>query len=193
MKAIVAINQSERRSFYYFLLLFACLSISWPIQSQVRTPYFRANDYYGAWPKVHLDQMTLNCSEWNEVFEDVFDGNTLDLNVWKYADPLPIKDIESINSEQNVSVNNGDLIIKAKYEEITEHDPKFGNITRNASAGCIESKQEFHTGKYEARIKFGESNYIYNTFWLGGRGGEIDVVDNGLRKYFDNGNYKWGE
>ena len=125
------------------------------------------------------------------VFEDDFNGDSLDITKWKYG--RSGKRRCGYNAESQVSVENGNLIIRQKY-----FDGEFGP---GWYAGVIRTKQEFIRGYFEIRCICNETrrfntdrlNPFWSAFWLstmpprtpykaesslGGPGGaEIDVIE----------------
>lgn len=116
------------------------------------------------------------------VWNDEFDGDTLDLTKWSYE----INDYGGGNNElqyytdKNALLNGGILSITAKYENY---------LTRDYTSSRIVSKNkgDFTYGIVEARIKVPAGLGTWSAFWMmptvsryGGwpDSGEIDIMEN---------------
>lgn len=94
------------------------------------------------------------------IFEDNFDGNTLDSTKWGYElGDVRNNESQTYRAENNVSVENGSLVITAKKED-------FG--TKHWTSGSItgQHKFEFTYGRVEAKIKFPDIPGSFPAFWL---------------------------
>lgn len=147
-------------------------------------------------PIKELDDSSDNEIDWTLSWNDEFDGDTLDLSKWKYdtGNYIQSNDGEWVsgwgNNElqyyqpDNVYLQNGNLIIEARKEMITdEHD------TYNYTSGKITTDSLFSQkyGRFEARMKLPEGQGFWPAFWLmpqdetyGGwaSSGEIDIMEN---------------
>ena len=116
------------------------------------------------------------------VFEDDFDGDTLDLSKWEYRSSGPRRC--GFNSPAQVRVENGHLILRQEYRD-GEYGPGW-------YAGMIRAKQRFLRGYFEIRCICSEAlpGGFWSAFWIqannpytpeisrGGPGGaEIDVIE----------------
>lgn len=116
------------------------------------------------------------------VYSDEFDGTTLDLSKWDiqlgYA-PNQEKEYYT-DSSNNIRVENGNLIITAKKEQIV--------TDRNYSSGRIYSKSKgfIKYGKVEARISVPSGVGTWPAFWMmpqssvygsWPKSGEIDIME----------------
>ena len=148
--------------------------------------------------------------EWELYWSDEFDGNTLNLDNWSYEVG---KTGFYTENEENVTVQNGKLIITARHE-----NPK-NNKGLKFSTGAVNSahKFSFQYGRLEfrARLPYGEG--VFPALWTMGdyylttsdekgwpRCGEIDVMEfigggSEAEKYTDPANkistfnLHWGE
>jgi beta-glucanase (GH16 family) len=120
------------------------------------------------------------------VWQDEFNETSLNTNAWNYdlGNGCPNlcgwgnNELEYY-TEENVSFNDGKLVITAKEESISGYNFSSAKIhTRN--------KQTFTYGKFEARIKLPTGQGIWPAFWLlfndptyGGwpTSGEIDIAE----------------
>jgi len=125
------------------------------------------------------------------VFEDNFDGNSLDLSKWfpetgVIRDPF-FKDQKAWHLPENIEVSNGTLKIIAKKptnpiigKVVTSWEPYIFKIdTFDYTTGEIYSNQKFYYGKYEARCRMPKGKGFWPAFWtFGGPGwNEIDFFE----------------
>ncbi|MHB9142812.1 MAG: family 16 glycosylhydrolase [Paludibacter sp.] len=118
---------------------------------------------------------------YNLVYDDEFNGDTLDLAKWNiqvgYA---PNQEQEYYTNGDNIRVENGNLIITAKKENIV--------TDRNYSSGRIYSKSKgfLKYGKVEARISVPSGAGTWPAFWMmpqssvygsWPKSGEIDIME----------------
>lgn len=87
------------------------------------------------------------------VFNDEFDGTSLDTNRWGYrlADKLL-----SAQQQENVSVKDGNLVIALRKESVRG---------KNYTGGGVISRQKFVYGYYEARFKTPPAEGWHTAFW----------------------------
>ena len=118
---------------------------------------------------------------WKLVFEDNFDGTTLDTSLWYntqpwgqfHPDTFPI-----IFLPENVSVHDGHLWLILKKDGNRHYVPNLGDsFTYPYSAGMIWSKKRFKYGIFEARIKIPKERELWSAFWLYGSGQYGDEID----------------
>ncbi len=135
--------------------------------------------------------------DWTLLWYDDFTGNTLDTEIWNTAsgrdkDGWGNREFQVYDSD-NISVENGNLIITAKSEETEEWgwwcDPNEENGWEqhvcDVTSGKIDSKKKksFKYGKIEARMKVPSGSGMWPAFWLLGedfgwpKNGEIDVME----------------
>lgn len=117
------------------------------------------------------------------VFEDDFNGDTLDLTKWSYRATGPRRC--GYNSPDRVRVENGNLILSQKYCE--------GEFGEGWYGGMIKANPRFCRGYFEIRCICNEHHRngdFWSAFWLqadhpyepelslGGPGGaEIDIIE----------------
>lgn len=87
------------------------------------------------------------------VFEDDFNGGKLDMQKWGFR--LGDKMLSALQPE-NVSVNNGNLVIALRKESVRGKD---------YTAGGVISRQRFVYGYYEARFKTPPAEGWHTAFW----------------------------
>ena len=122
--------------------------------------------------------------QYNLVWSDEFDGNSLDLTNWTYDIGTGSQfglngwgNNESqyyTNSTNNVSVDNGMLTITARQENLGGQPYTSGRIK-------TLNKQYWTYGKIEARMKLPTGQGIWPAFWMLPEGqfwpGEIDIME----------------
>lgn len=141
-----------------------------------------------------------NTNPWILVFEENFDGDSLDLSKWRYGNGVHIR---YCNNEQqyytngdNIEVSNGILKLIAKKETVYEKVVDW--LSDNEHLDCdgvdngknkryfyytsanIETIKKFSYGKYEARIKIAKGKGFWPAFWMYGGDpiyNEIDVFE----------------
>jgi len=116
---------------------------------------------------------------WNLVFEEEFNGTSLDLSTWEYqvgSGGWGNNELQYYTSGSNVQVSNGTLKIIAQQS---------GNVY-TSSRIRTKNKADFRYGRLEARIKMPIGQGIWPAFWMmptddvyGGwpSSGEIDIVE----------------
>lgn len=121
---------------------------------------------------------------WNLVFEDNFDGNSLNASKWTTfypygpngSDNCPYcrthGDEGQIYKDNNVIVANGILKL------ITKNEPSvWQGLSRNFTSGMIYSNQSFpNYSKFEIRCKLPYGR-VWPAFWMFGGTTEIDVFE----------------
>lgn len=155
---------------------------------------------YGQHGCAHTDKITqgydVNCNfnPYMLIFEDNFDGNSLDLNKWDIIIGVPrdfdFNDQKAWHTPDNIIVENGVLKIITKREFmdnmtfVTNWGPPITTKTADFefTSGEIWSKSRFPiNGKFEARIKLPRSLGLWPAFWLYGEGyenyNEIDIFE----------------
>lgn len=128
-------------------------------------------------------------SEWNLVWADEFDGETLNPEYWNRqivrAGRFNDEWQRYTDSEKNAYVEDGILILNAIHES-DEHGVDQYTSARLNTAG----KQSFKYGKIAARIKLPKGEGIWPAFWMLGtninenggdtpwpQSGEIDILE----------------
>ena len=146
-------------------------------------------------------------NDWNLVWQDEFDGNSLDtVNNWSLND-MYLRDLNDRgatacfgggNGEaqcytgrpDNVSVSNGNLELTALIETYTATNNYGDPATRGYTSGRIHTrlKRDFKYGRFEARIKLPKGQGTFPAFWMlptdntygfWPNSGEIDIMENG--------------
>jgi beta-glucanase (GH16 family) len=139
--------------------------------------------------------------EWNLVFSDDFEGNSLDGNKWitwfPYTDDGSDKctfcrthgNEGQIFRDENAVVSDGSLKLIARKET-----GEWMGETRDYSSALIHSRHEFGMGKYEIRCRIPSGMGFWTAFWMFGRKAtEIDVFEIGSQKprYHHVGIHSW--
>lgn len=143
---------------------------------------------------------------WKLVFEDNFNGNTLNLEKWDIPYQGVIRDYEHENEKQwysntgnspqipfenNIEVSEGTLKIIARFEETpiygeytnwSENPPKSYSSNFKYTSAELDSKNKFKYGKYEIRCKIPKGKGFWPAFWMYGESdngvnNEIDVFE----------------
>ncbi|NME68123.1 family 16 glycosylhydrolase [Flammeovirga aprica] len=117
--------------------------------------------------------------EYKMVWQDEFDGNTLNLDNWTYE----VNGNGGGNQElqyytdriENIRVQDGKLIIEARKEEYEGKGYTSARIV-------TKNKRDFRYGKVEARLKVPSGRGTWPAFWMLGYGrwpdaGEIDIME----------------
>lgn len=135
--------------------------------------------------------------EYEVVWEDNFDGNSLDRSIWNVeqnGDGGGNQELQYYrDSTDNIQVSNGTLKIKGLRQ---------GYGGKNYTSGRINTKgkAEFRYGKIEARMKLPSFSGAWPAFWmLGGnhssigwpRCGEIDIMEAINTEKFTHGALHW--
>ena len=123
----------------------------------------------------------LDLDGYSLVFEDEFEGDTLDMDVW-YHRGVGERNC-GFNSTDQVRVEDGKLIIRAEYLE----DGKNG---AGWYTGAVALRQKYQNGYFEICCKCNKDYDLWSAFWLqsntsydheksaGGVGGaEIDIFE----------------
>ena len=116
------------------------------------------------------------------VFEDNFDGNNIDNDVWRTSYPWGRMLINNLDqqyySDNNVNVSGGQLKLTAKrenkYELVVPYEPPstiLGDGVANLrsfthTSGIVYSKKKFGFGKYEIRCKLPKGKGFFPAFWV---------------------------
>jgi beta-glucanase (GH16 family) len=133
---------------------------------------------------------------WRVVFQDDFDGTSLDLSKWSYHYPWSrVHNHLAYSRSENVAVREGKLVLTALEES-------YGG--KPYTTGVVNSSGKFHTtyGYIEARLKMPSSLGSWPAFWMlqSGWPPEIDIMEFPLsdtsrdhnEKYRYWWNYHWG-
>lgn len=133
----------------------------------------------------NIDFMKETSEDWKLVWEDNFDGDSLNMENWNYETHEPgwvnNELQEYTDSTDNIYVKDGELVLKAMKEE-TENGDKYtsGKVT-------TQKKRDYKYGRFEARIKVPEGQGLWPAFWMmptdeslygsWPRCGEIDIME----------------
>lgn len=103
----------------------------------------------------------LDLTGYELVFEDEFEGDSLDLDIWKTRSEG--KNRDGFGSLEQVSVSDGALKITGEYRE----DGPYGE---GWYAGAIGLKEWYTRGYFEIRMICAPSEDFWSAFWLQGNG-----------------------
>ena len=122
------------------------------------------------------------------VFEDEFEAQELDTDVWKYRG-MGVRRAGYF-SESQVKLEDGNLVMTGEYLENGEFGPGW-------YASAVSLKENYLRGYYEIRCKCADSDAFWSAFWLQGvaspykastsKGG-IESVELDIFEAFDGGN-----
>ena len=124
-------------AFMAFIEMFACVLFDKPV-----TPRGQELDLTG----------------YSIVFEDEFDGDKLNTDVWNYRASGARRG--GFNAESQVQVKDGNLYLTAEYRE---EDGMYGE---GWYAGMISLKEYYCRGYYEIRCKCNKDKGFWSAFWI---------------------------
>lgn len=123
----------------------------------------------------------LDLTGYSLVFEDEFEGDSLDTTVWDYRGSGPRRG--GFNAASQVEVKDGTMIMTGEY--LTD-----GTYGEGWYTGMIKLKERYCKGYFEIRCKVNETPAFWSAFWIqadapytasiskGGVGGaEIDIFE----------------
>ena len=123
----------------------------------------------------------LDLTDYAIVFEDEFEGDTLNTDVWQYRGSGPRRG--GFNAESQVRVENGNMIITGDYQT----DGTYGE---GWYTGMVKLKERYCKGYFEIKCKVNAGSGFWSAFWIqadspynaaiskGGVGGcEIDIFE----------------
>ncbi len=127
----------------------------------------------------------LNLDGYSLVWEDNFDGSSLNRNDWNVElhEPGWVNEElqEYVDSEENIFFENGNLVIRPVKSTVN------GKIHYTSGRISTQNKRDFTYGVFEARLKVPEGNGFLPAFWLMAtdeniygqwpRCGEIDIME----------------
>lgn len=121
--------------------------------------------------------------EWQLVWQDEFDGTSLDLNKWNYdigASGWGNNELQYYTSERtNAYVQSGNLVVEARKEKYQGSDYTSARLT-------TREKGDWKYGKFEIRARLPKGQGIWPAIWMlptdwtyGGwaASGEIDIME----------------
>ena len=100
----------------------------------------------------------LDLTGYSIVFEDEFDGDKLNTDVWNYRASGARRG--GFNAESQVEVKDGNLYLTAEYRE---EDGMYGE---GWYAGMISLKEYYCRGYYEIRCKCNKDKGFWSAFWI---------------------------
>jgi len=103
----------------------------------------------------------LDLTGYSVVFEDTFQGNTLDLAKWEYRGTGARSG--GFMSPDQVRVEDGKLILKAEYLEDGPNGPGW-------YSGMIRTAEEFTYGYFEMKCICSKGGGFWSAWWLNARG-----------------------
>ena len=126
----------------------------------------------------------LDLSGYELVFEDEFEGDALDTDVWFTRGNG--KRRSGYNAASQVSVENGNLVITGEYRDASR-----GEYGEGWYVGAVALKENRSQGYYEIRCKCNPGNQFWSAFWIqavtnpydhyisqgGVNGAEIDIFE----------------
>lgn len=122
----------------------------------LRNPWGNSMD---GW-EFEIDTLDLDAEGYKLVFEDNFDGDSLDMDVWTYRGSVQARD--GINDPGMVSVEDGNLVIRGEYVENGPYGDKW-------HAGTIALHEWYTRGYMEIKAKCVDSSYgFWSAFWIQG-------------------------
>ena len=123
----------------------------------------------------------LDLTGYSIVFEDEFEGDTLNTDVWKIRSNGARRG--GYNSDSQIKVEDGNLVITGEYVE----DGTYGD---GWYAGMVSLRERYCKGYFEIRCKVNAGSAFWSAFWIqaehpyeaeyskGGVGGcEIDIFE----------------
>ncbi len=133
------------------------------------------------------DPASAQPTDWKLVWEDAFDGNSLDYSKWE----CEVNAFGGGNSElqmytdrkENVRVENGRLILEARRD-----NPEIAGTLRDFSSGRVRTKHrgDWKYGRFEIRAKLPQGQGIWPAIWMlpteekygsWASSGEIDIME----------------
>jgi len=113
------------------------------------------------------------------ILSDDFNGNTLDTSKWQPDHPYWNGRLPSQFDPNNVSVSNGLLRLKSRSLVPNLNNVNDPDNDHWVDSSCVTSRgRTFTIGMYsEARMKMSNMS-MTSSFWMQGRGIEIDVIEN---------------
>ncbi|GAA0134014.1 hypothetical protein YSY43_08540 [Paenibacillus sp. YSY-4.3] len=136
---------------------------------------------------------------WNLVWSDEFDGNSLNSANWTAeigtgSGGWGNNELQYYtNRPQNLQVTGGNLVITAQKES-------YGGMNYTSARIKTQGLKNFTYGKVEARIKLPSGQGLWPAFWMLGsnittvgwpRSGEIDIMERVNNNSFVNGTVHW--
>jgi len=129
-------------------------------------------------------------SNWTLVWSDEFNGASLDGSNWTSevnGSGMGNNELEYYTNGQNLSFENGALVITARQENPANYQCWYGTCTYTSGRINTQGKRQFTYGRIEARIRVPYGQGIWPAFWMLGNDigtagwpscGEIDIMEN---------------
>lgn len=130
---------------------------------------------------MHPSGQELDLTGYELVFEDEFEGDSLDLDKWQYRGTGPRRG--GYNHPDQVRVEDGNMILRGEWHEDGEFGPGW-------YTGMVRIIEEFTFGYFEMKCIMNDAYGFFSAFWLqsansynpelskGGTGGaEIDIFE----------------
>ena len=143
--------------------------------------------------------------QWELVWSDEFEGDSLDETKWSYRLGSAYNDEQQYYKKENVSVSDGTLKITAKKESVEGYPYTSGRISTGGNGQDLFATKY---GRIEARIKLPDGTGMWPAFWMMPKdsvygnwplSGEIDIMEargrlvnevNGTIHFGESGNNK---
>ena len=123
----------------------------------------------------------LDLTGYSIVFEDEFNDNALNTDVWKIRSNGPRRG--GFNADSQIEVKDGNLVITGEYLE-------YGTYGEGWYAGMVSLRERYCKGYFEIRCKVNKGSAFWSAYWIqaehpyeaeysqGGIGGcEIDIFE----------------
>jgi beta-glucanase (GH16 family) len=129
-------------------------------------------------------------SNWTLVWSDEFNGTSLDMSNWTNevnGSGMGNNELEYYTNGQNLSFENGALVITARRENPANYQCWYGTCTYTSGRLNTQGKRQFTYGRIESRIRVPYGQGIWPAFWMLGNNigsvgwptcGEIDIMEN---------------
>ena len=121
---------------------------------------------------------------WTLVWNDEFDGGSLDTNKWEIEDDHPIKNNElEYYAPDEVYLQSGNLVLRSRQRTYSGYDTNGNWGTWNYTSGLVQTRGRFATayGRIEVRAKVPSSKGIWPAHWTLPDAGqwppEIDIME----------------
>ncbi|MCZ0704291.1 LPXTG-motif cell wall-anchored protein [Natronobacillus azotifigens] len=103
---------------------------------------------------------------WNLTFSDEFDGDEINMDNWSFDEPTNGRWNDEVQSytEDNAWVEDGNLIIEARKEDITEPDGQVYNYS--SSKLWTKDKKMLTYGRVDVRAKLPEGQGMWPAIWM---------------------------
>jgi len=103
---------------------------------------------------------------WQMVFEDNFDGSSLDLSKWYTRFIYNQGTLDHLNDEQQRYRDGGHHVVQDGILQLIATKPYNDGRKAPYESGMIRSKQTFRYGYFEARVKLPKGKGLWPAFWL---------------------------